>query len=1601
MANKNSTYVGSLVSFLNDTKPYHSKLTEIIEEYRFSDDMTVDIKERLFTNVTAKGAWMYSHFANGVSTPAPQTPIHRVVSPLFRGFTKNSVIAENRGAFKVGRDENTDLPLVPFAYDPTALEGIGLADAFLQRKGDGATSEPLLEGHDVFLSHGAYVFQVKQAQTMEGQYLPLFAERRTEGVLAHATAVVQAQALDKTNPSSAISRVQLILTQIAAQLAITPDTDSQAALDATQLIVNDGDLPHTYEALTNALAAADVPVIPSGGYFTWAEVHKALGACTTSMFRNSYNDLTPRSDGSGIGRETGMLYYSSITELDRDDIKVTNIIPNINRPEYEEWTLRAATSNTFFVTGSSSGVIGVASMPGVFNAPQIRFTLSAGTSPMVVGTEIQLTPQAKVTIHKDSSSETWSIIKVNPMAYSRPVLTSTRYGYVQDDAGVVNMINIVDLTFPTSTIVLTALTATTFSVTNTAEPFYQEVAEVNTTFNDGRLIFSIRQGTSYTFEPGDRFYIDVLNEEPTAKDLDLSYGFDMDPYDGAEWVYNTVNDAVQDYLTTLDFGYDSRFTAYDLYEFGLQITQSAVDGRQWRLRAIADESRPLLLQNSTPTNKVNLIASLDPTNPDAATKFHMDESSTDVNADLELWYSSSFALEFYSEDETSWMLVDTINVGDSYSNEEEGISFKLVEAGKPFIAARARSTWSETATALYTEDFTSWTRESGPDLFTFVSTPYGQGVNVDSQDNEIHAVLVKELDDPFFAETIKIKFKVDEALLDDAAVFEFLTDGDTIAINPRREAAFDSARRPVAYIGTESKFISTDTLVDGEWYEAMFTLAAGAGNTTVRLTRLSNGVFEETAFTGDHPPATISWLNINVDSGNPTCPTSYADVQLLGEAGEVMTDVTDGGDVIGWTVLNQPPVQTTPAGIVSHRVPRLVPRADNFFETVPAKWTVQMIGPRTYSIQGVHTTGVHNGSPVLSTPITVNMATDGRSYYNTELNIHWTIHEGMSGLLAPDAFLFETYEKRPMFLVHGSVSGWNKPASINEWYWNGKIGFKFVTPEVAVFEDGLLLGAGSPWTSSIGLITLQRLRDDTTSCVYTIKALNDNWWTLYRNGAVVGGGEFSVSDKFVQFGLPIAEAGKTFVVDLVSDDYNLAMGHDLAIVRTSAGRAPTNEDFVLFSRTRSDDIRISINSRDPVQLASFAPLGLQTTDLRVVDHTTGSGVPLVNTSPETGVLRGWIPTLITKLDGTTQAEFSDPATHVVVRAATTGELVGTVRSIGTSLNEPVIFSWDSVFASKYLPLNAEATIVTYGNGMNENIHVNMTEGIAFMISGGGLDEDSMYQDVLHVSVTDSYKFYIKANYSNVMDVVMSDGPFTGFLPGYDNMPYDGEDGVDGYYDAGQALTDHFITAKMLALKDPVDLTPQEQATMLDLSSLVNPYLTDGDITGTTLEEFVQRLSDDDAINYTPTGFGFGIPAIGLGISVKDEPTASAATAIVEAFTARAVDTNGYSMYGYDADGLDTPPDTVTMMYPVGTGPFGALPGGGVLYADFVTPMVIDAPGSQLIEISFSQPTAVIPTIYLWRPTDAAPQQVPVVERVNNRVFRFRQAQASELKLIVI
>ena len=74
----------------------------------------------------------------------------------------------------------------------------------------------------------------------------------------------------------------------------------------------------------------------------------------------------------------------------------------------------------------------------------------------------------------------------------------------------------------------------------------------------------------------------------------------------------------------------------------------------------------------------------------------------------------------------------------------------------------------------------------------------------------------------------------------------------------------------------------------------------------------------------------------------------------------------------------------------------------------------------------------------------------------------------------------------------------------------------------------------------------------------------------------------------------------------------------------------------------------------------------------------------------------------------------------------------------------------------------------------------------FVLGGiGGLD--AMFDDDANVSMTDRNQIFITANYENSISTILNDNNFQGFLPGYDNLPFDAE--IPGYWQAGTPPTD--------------------------------------------------------------------------------------------------------------------------------------------------------------------------------------------------------------------
>lgn len=1812
--NKNSLYVQSLVSFLNDTKPYHSKITEVVEEYRFFDDMIVNMQERFFNNVTLKSSWPYNFFSAGPGGNF-SFPLHQVLNTNTRP-----------GKFSLAQ-ANQDLPGVPLAFDPKSMSGPGMKDTYVRRGGSSLNAQPLLEGHDIYQSHGAFVFSIRQTKgsnqsgtfikeyTVSDGPFPLlvnlsfsaeslfitgpavqvtptsievtgagtvrvfgvnegpmydtqYKELKNQALFAHITNATQQLALDVTNPRSAISQLMVLMEKINLQITLVPSATAsrtafdevtasiprRASLDSNtnrvlethhsrvdgdtlkftvlpagsglvtgtsyfvlnattsgyQLSLTAGgpaisvpvfgdavvasmapiDLPRSYEALLTALELEGVDYQPLGGlegfsgsgYSGWAWGNKKVSFSeafdevqqpdhafadgnevrfyelsgdtnltegtpyyvlnrTSSTYQlaltvggpaieitgsgsayvaprngETYVDLDLASLSPGLyfnqytdvgQRETGNLRYSDVVT---DKLVVTNIVGDVNALNYEEWSLSANSSSTLIVIGTSSGAVGVIepTPAGVtFVSPQISFTATSSGVIFADGDDYLLTPEGEVTIHKDAPLETWSVIKANPRTYSRPSLQSLRFGFLQDQAGLRDFITVLDPGFPTSTVVIRALSATQFQITNTVEPGYLSTAAVGAPFSDGRLAFTIVAGNGYQFRIGDTFFVQIQNDASTAEDLDLYYGYDSGPYDSSNPVYNVVSSLLDDYLKTIDFNYDSRFLNYNLAAFNLQLSPSTPEG-EWRLRAEADATRPLQM----PLNSTSLLDTL------------MVKVASTANV---LTNGAQII------DDTTVLEGDLVLLKDQTDASMNGV-YRVSNGG-------------------------AWTRVDGYPVT-------GSGTPEERLDLNVIRVTQGTANSGTYWKraTPQVDFTYEQT----SDLFDMPND--------------------VSYEGPQSATdldLSPDILL---WYANTFALERFDIGTGAWVT-VTSGI----AVNAPHFDATNGLSFTIVPAAKPFIAAQITSTTYTDTAGTQSTSVVDSGDTIYFKVTNNPPQQTEPAGLTSLNVPRLVMHGDSYYSTVPAVWTLIWNSATTYSLQGVYTLeSPLAGQQVFAVPqilSTINSA----SYLNKQFGVHWTVVQGIAGLAAGDRFTFETYRVKPSYLVYGSVSGWQPDAEIGKWYWNGKIGFLIRRPRLHLFVDGVEeqigdLSAESDVPSG-GAVSVLYARPDLRSCVYRAFAPADGRWLLYRDGELVAFGEVNLDDGFIRLEMPPAIVGTEFFIRVDGDTHDLAVGADLAIVRTDSGRAPAGDDILVVEKTETDFLNVSVQPINPAASTALAPLFRVNVNPLFVDHNAQSGVPLSVTSPEILLTTGFIPALpvFSNADGPTA--FSDEATSVTLIAAATGETIGTAQSLTSNPKEPVLFTWDASFAAKYLPLNTDASIVTYGTGTDERMVVNMYEGIHFLLSGGGLDSGSLFSEIIQVRLTDDHFMGLRTSYNNDMGVLIEDGPFGGFLPGYDNMPYDLEqhpdlqqyladaaaarvtvladiqvlldalrvnidailtdmvaatdfagvttpdtpseaeakrvieapfyalidaaaaqtsldlDALDvlgggfGYYDVGHPFVGFFERAKGLAaLNVP---TAAEETELSLLLQRVNPYISSGDILSTTLEQFQAALNADTLIN-TAVVPNFGIPSRGLGISINEKPQGQAETKLLESVVINITDFGRpYDAYGYDLGELDAAPDLLVQIYsqtPPPLPPTG-LPPVGTFYENFESPVLVLLP-ARTIEIGFSNPPGAV-SFYVWTPTDVAPRQIEIVEEVSDRRFRMSIHAASEFKLIIV
>lgn len=1398
--NKNSKYVQSLVDFILDTKPYHSKLTEIVEENQFFDDVNVSITERLLIKTKMSATWTYNYYSSGNSAFRTM-PLQRVVAPYL-----------TLEQYESGTQENIDMASVPYVYSKKRMDGGSANDVLVMR---GAAREPMLEGHDFFQSKGSFQFQIKQTRDANDAIKPRWVPTNIDTVVSTANATVQANALDITNPNSAISKISDLLQKIGN----IPNLSAEAltALDDILAIVAMPNLPYTYEPLLNQLVSDGTPIedlnsqMPSTDQFTWW-VGEDDG--TSKFVDDRFEQLSPslaryygvipghEDDGPVLTspvfsdaemREVGDLVYDdTLTAF----LSVTNIVPNL-LTDYEEWTLSLVSGSfeNYKVTGSVSGHAGFVLAGTSFSTNRISFdTTDLGVPPN--GATVKLVPHNKLVIHPDAPLETWNLIKVNPIAYTRPALTSTRYGYIQDAVGTVGSVTILNETVPTGTIVLTAISPTTFAITSTVDSGYTGTAVVGAPFNDGSIAFTIMSGSAVPFSAGDKFFIEVENKPPETVNLDLGFGYDLDSYDNPNLVYDTSGN--------INFAYDTRFTDYDMTALNLSVAQNAVSSRQWRIIAKPNGAPIATIKKdgSGPINSVDLQEATSGISPDPAlTAPPLYNMAGDSHAthDIELYYADSFIVQYSDDNFNTVTNLGEVLVGDTFTSLTQGISFTLAPGSKPFIAVMS-------------------------------------------------------------------------------------------------------------------------------------------------------------------------------DDGS-SAPSVH------------------GGDVFSFSVINNSPVLTsTPIGLTSNNIARLIMHGDGFFDTPAASWTVAFTSANEYTVSAVDSSSnVIAGTPLAGTLVTSGiMPNEGLSFKGA--GVHFTVVPGTMGLASGDTFTFRTFEEKPTFLVHGSVTGYTGTATVGKYFWNGKIGFTIPSPTAMSFEK---VGTNFDITTSI---TIDSIRVDCPSLMYELLRTANGYMVSRSDKGAIGHMAFTAefNDEYITFS-NVDNGSSEIRIKVSGQPFEEWNAQDVIILNpTSSARLPLAGDTVLVQKAENETLSISLTPG----FASLTPLNPLSIDQRFIDLDTNSSIPLSNTSPDTAILQGWLPMFVEKYDSASSvAEFSDTATTFIFKSAGTGLPIGTLKQQGAGLNEPIVFEWDSDFYNTYLPLNAEANIVLRGGGLDDRVRAHITESVKFLIDGGPLAESFMFNDNVNINLDDTNIFRINATYGEDINVAVQDGPFGGFLPGYANTPYD-----DFGYDTGQPPDIYSMLARY-------NLSSIDRDTILDQW---NFYLDSNQDAPTTeaqwqhvwamLEPYNNTtLLGDPAIGVI--GDDFGYPAVGLAIDINQSTTSQASASFQEAMVMTAADsTNLHDVLGYDVGGIDDEGGVTAFMYS-GSLPPVPTPLFGTTYSTLDTPLTVEGNGARTFVISFNAAPSVLasmptPTFMICTPTNPTLTTVPAVETVQPGKYRFSVAQITPAKIIV-
>lgn len=312
-AKRSGDHVSSIIDYINDVKPFHTKLTEVSEKYLFSERMSVSVAEnpltrsfagadvRRLTGTTSSAprsnSWFLNKVSDGVrkSWPVPVTSYFKYLSDI------------NEDKFTVGINDQLVMPgILGYSYRDSPAQPVSV-------KKNGTE---LTKNVDYFLSRGILSFSTYGAAKWKRKDLAaLSTSGMTEDVaLALATAAEQSGALGYLPVRHVYGTVTdisggnyeewtLTCTQInPAKLSISGSQSGNIGEEATiNVPFSNPKLSFTFTEVDGIDVAAEGEVIEIGDTFV-----------LTPRARITVNPASPPQDWTIIKTDTSYQVYGSI-----------------------------------------------------------------------------------------------------------------------------------------------------------------------------------------------------------------------------------------------------------------------------------------------------------------------------------------------------------------------------------------------------------------------------------------------------------------------------------------------------------------------------------------------------------------------------------------------------------------------------------------------------------------------------------------------------------------------------------------------------------------------------------------------------------------------------------------------------------------------------------------------------------------------------------------------------------------------------------------------------------------------------------------------------------------------------------------------------------------------------------------------------------------------------------------------------------------------------------------------------------------------------------------------------------------------------------------